>query len=127
MREYDFLQKCSYGIVSGFQSDIRPYVMASDIFVFPSYREGFPNVVMQASCLKIPVIVSDINGCNEIIQHETTGLIVKPKDSEQLYSSMASLARDKNKQRKFGEAAREYVVDHFDQRHIWNELLKEYN
>ena len=51
----------------GRQSDVRPYLAASDIFVFPSYREGFPNVVLEAGALGLPSIVTDINGSNEII------------------------------------------------------------
>jgi glycosyltransferase involved in cell wall biosynthesis len=124
--DYAFLHNHSNVILAGFQSDVRPWILASDVFVFPSYREGFPNVVLQASCLKVPCIVSDINGCNEIIQHEQTGLIVKPKDSDQLYEAMLSLVLDKNKQLLFGEASRRYVVANFDQQFVWGELLKEY-
>jgi glycosyltransferase involved in cell wall biosynthesis len=78
--DYKFLHENPQIVLAGFQSDVRPWIMASDIFVFPSYREGFPNVVMQASCLEVACVVSDINGCNEIIRHESTGLIGKPKD-----------------------------------------------
>ena len=51
----------------GFQNDVRPYFAVSNSLVFPSYREGFPNVVLQAGAMKLPSIVSNINGCNEII------------------------------------------------------------
>ena len=54
-------------VFTGWQDDIRPYLAASDIFVFPSYREGFPNVVLQAGAMGLPCIVTDINGSNEII------------------------------------------------------------
>ena len=54
----------------GFKEDIRPYLAASNCLVLPSYREGFPNVVLQAGCMEIPSIVTNINGCNEIITHE---------------------------------------------------------
>src|SRR5690606_3688886 len=54
-------------IAVGFQKDVRPYFAVSQALVFPSYREGFPNVVMQAGAMGLPGIVSDINGCNEII------------------------------------------------------------
>ncbi len=123
---YAYLHNSSDVILTGFQNDIRPYLLASDVFVFPSYREGFPNVVMQASCLKIPSIVSDINGCNEIIQTGNTGLIVNPKDSTSLLNAMSVLAADKEKQRIFGEAARRYVVENFDQQYIWHQLKQEY-
>src|SRR5690606_28157874 len=51
----------------GWQSDVRPYLAIANALVFPSYREGFPNVVMQAGAMGLPSIVTDINGCNEII------------------------------------------------------------
>jgi glycosyltransferase involved in cell wall biosynthesis len=53
----------------GYQKDVRPYLAISDVLTFPSYREGFPNVVMQAGAMGLPCIVTDINGCNEIIEH----------------------------------------------------------
>lgn len=113
-------------ILAGFQHDVRPWIMASDVFVFPSYREGFPNAVMQAACLEIPCIVSDINGCNEIIEHDETGIVVPAKDADNLYTAMHVLAHDKTKRISFGQKSREYVVKNFDQHYVWGELLKEY-
>jgi glycosyltransferase involved in cell wall biosynthesis len=113
-------------IAAGFQNDVRPYIAASDIFVFPSYREGFPNVVMQACCLDVPCIVSDINGCNEIIAHHETGLIIKPKDVEGLYDAMLLLTENDSLRKEFGEKSRRFVVENFDQGFVWGELLKEY-
>ncbi|RRN76523.1 glycosyltransferase family 1 protein, partial [Pseudoxanthomonas sp. SGD-10] len=63
-------------IAAGFQKDVRPFFVMSDALVFPSYREGFPNVVMQAGAMDLPAIVSDINGCNEIIEEGVNGLII---------------------------------------------------
>ena len=59
-------------IYAGFQTDVRPYFATSNALVFPSYREGFPNVVMQAGAMGLPSIVTDINGCNEIIHLMST-------------------------------------------------------
>jgi glycosyltransferase involved in cell wall biosynthesis len=113
-------------IVAGFQRDVRPWLMASDIFVFPSYREGFPNVVMQACLLQIPCIVSDINGCNEIIKHEATGLIVPPKDIASLTEAIVSLLKDKNKRNQFSVSARDFVLKNFKREYVWEEIRKEY-
>jgi glycosyltransferase involved in cell wall biosynthesis len=125
--DLDFLQTHKQVIMPGFQPDVRPWLLASDVFVFPSYREGFPNVVMQACCLEVPCIVSDINGCNEIIQHEKTGLIVPPKNEEALYTAMTRLMSDTSLRKEFGVRSREFVVNNFDQRYVWRELLREYN
>lgn len=58
---------------------MRPWLAASDVLVFPSYREGFPNVVIEAGAMDLPSIVSDINGCNEIIVDGENGIIVPSK------------------------------------------------
>jgi glycosyltransferase involved in cell wall biosynthesis len=122
-----FLQTDSRVILAGFQHDVRPWMMASDVFVFPSYREGFPNVVMQAACLELPVIASDINGCNEILQHEQTGLLVPVKNTEALHTTMLELASNSAKRKKLAEQSRAFVVNHFERKYVWSELLKEYN
>jgi glycosyltransferase involved in cell wall biosynthesis len=100
--------------------------MTSDVFVFPSYREGFPNVVMQSCCLNVPCIVSNINGCNEIIQHEQTGIIVPVKNAEAVYQAMVTLMENTTLRQSYSQAAREYIVANFDQQFVWKELLNEY-
>ena len=59
----------------GYQNDVRPFLVAADVLVFPSYREGFPNVVLQAGAMSVPAIVTNINGCNEIIKEDFNGKI----------------------------------------------------
>lgn len=123
---YDFAMEDERVIFAGFQADIRPWIMASDVFVFPSYREGFPNVVMQASLLKVPCIVSDINGCNEIVRDGITGIIVPPKKVDALVKSMKELILDDARRKGYGVAARNFVATHFKREFIWQELRKEY-
>jgi glycosyltransferase involved in cell wall biosynthesis len=113
-------------IALGHINDVRPLLLASDVFVFPSYREGFPNVVLQAGCMGCACIVSDINGCNEIINHEKTGLIVKSKNATALESAMLRLGTNASLRKTLSENARAYVAGHFDQKFIWQELLNEY-
>jgi glycosyltransferase involved in cell wall biosynthesis len=124
--DFDFLHTCDRVILAGFQPDVRPWIIASDVFVFPSYREGFPNVVMQAACLEVPCIVSDINGSNEIITNDERGIIVRPKNAEDVCNAMSKLAADVSARRNFSMAARNYVVGNFDQKYVWGELKKEY-
>jgi glycosyltransferase involved in cell wall biosynthesis len=114
-------------ITAGFQKDIRPFLAASDIFVFPSYREGFPNVVLQASCMRLPCIVTDINGCNELITDGENGLIVPPKDAEALENAMHTLAEHSELREAYGKEARERVVADYEQAAIWEQLYEEYN
>ena len=110
----------------GFQKDVRPFFAMSDVFVFPSYREGFPNVVMQAGAMELPSIVTNINGSNEIIEDGINGLIIPVKDEAALYNKMELLLTDKELRTKLANPARQMIVDRFEQKFVWNELLKEY-
>jgi glycosyltransferase involved in cell wall biosynthesis len=109
-----------------FQNDIRPYLAISNALVFPSYREGFPNVPMQAGCFNLPAIVTDINGCNEIIVHGENGLIIPPKNTEALRQAMFTLHLDAGLYNNLKANARRMVVDRYEQKYFWNLLLKEY-
>jgi len=122
----DFIQHNPQVIAAGYQNDVRPWMVASDVFVFPSYREGFPNVVMQAACLEVPCIVSDINGCNEIIEDQVNGLIVPAKDAKALYEAMQAMMEDHEKRESFAKKSREFVSQNFDQQFVWGQLLAEY-
>ena len=110
----------------GFQQDVRPFFAISDALAFPSYREGFPNVVMQAGAMGLPSIVSDINGCNEIIVEGENGLIIPSKNVEKLKEKMLTLARDKNLYTKLKENSRRMIESRYEQSVVWNALLEEY-
>ena len=110
----------------GFQQDVRSFFAIADALIFPSYREGFPNVVMQAGAMGLPSIVSDINGCNEIIVEGENGLIIPPKNVEKLKEKMLTLARDKNLYTKLKENSRRMIESRYEQSVVWNALLEEY-
>jgi glycosyltransferase involved in cell wall biosynthesis len=111
---------------AGFQQDVRPYFAIADALVFPSYREGFPNVVLQAGAMGLPSIVSDINGCNEIIKEEENGLIISVKDSEAIYKAMKRVLEDSVLKNKLQNNARNMITELYEQKVVWNALLKEY-
>ena len=98
----------------------------ANVLVFPSYREGFPNVVMQAGAMGLPSIVSDINGCNEIIKNNINGIIVPVKNNTILQQSMEKLLLEKGLYLKLKENARVQIESKYDQKFIWNEILEEY-
>jgi glycosyltransferase involved in cell wall biosynthesis len=113
-------------ISTGFQEDVRPYFSISEALVFPSYREGFPNVVMQAGAMGLPSIVTDINGCNEIVKDAVNGLIIPPKDTELLQKSMELLMSDNALYKKLQSNARIMIVERYEQRIVWEAILEEY-
>lgn len=109
----------------GWQNDIRPFLAASDVFVFPSYREGFPNVVLQAGAMGLPSIVTDINGSNEIITEGVNGSIIPSQDEEALYKAMEKLL-DTEERRKLAQQARPQIANRYERKALWKELLKFY-
>lgn len=110
----------------GFQKDVRSYFAISDCLVFPSYREGFPNVVMQAGAMGLPSIVSNINGCNEIIIEGENGMIIPVKDSEAIKSAMLKMIEDKEFYFKLKENSRSMIRSRYEQSVVWDALLQEY-
>jgi len=110
----------------GFQKDVRPYFAISNALVFPSYREGFPNVVMQAGAMELPSIVSDINGCNEIIIEGKNGTIIPVKNSEAVLKAMQQLLEDKEYYHQLKLNARPMIQFRYEQQVVWNALLEEY-
>lgn len=110
----------------GWQQDVRPYFSISDILTFPSYREGFPNGVMQAASMGIASVVSDINGCNEIIIDGVNGKIIPVKNSVALYNSMEILINQPLLLEKLSGNARKSICENYERQYVWEELLKEY-
>jgi len=110
----------------GYQSDIRPFLAASDALVFPSYREGFPNVVMQAGAMGLASIVTDINGCNEIIIDGKNGVIIPPKNEEALYQAMKNFVSNPEKVGQMAANARPMIASRYEQKMVWEALLEEY-
>ncbi len=114
-------------IHAGYQDDVRPFLAASQVLAFPSYREGLPNVPMQAGCLNIPSIVTNINGCNEIIENGINGLLIEPKNVIELYGAMKQMITDETLYNKCKQNARSIIVNKYDQQHLWNLILDEYH
>ena len=111
---------------AGYQNDVRPFLVASDVAVLPSYREGFPNVVIQAGAMGLAQIVTDINGCNEVVVDGRNGLIVPKQNEEALYEAMRRLTTDRELTARMAVSAREMVATRFRQQDVWDELLKMY-
>lgn len=110
----------------GWQDDVRPYFAISDILIFPSYREGFPNVVLQAGAMGLVSIVSDINGCNEIIEEGINGMIIPVKNSQAIENAIESLMKNPEKTAQMKSVARQKIVSRYDQEMVWEAILQEY-
>lgn len=116
----------------GSQKDVRPYYEESDALVFPSYREGFPNVVLEAGAMELPSIVTDINGSREIIEEGVNGVIVPPRDENALYETMEDMVTHPEKVSKMSAKSRPMIAARYEQsfvrmnlKHFYSELFME--
>ena len=111
----------------GKQADIRPYLLAADSMVFPSYREGFGMVLIEAAAMGIPAISSNIIGCNEIIIDGINGKLIPSKSIDSLYKEMEWFYKHKDTViKEMKNRARELVESRYEQKKVWSLLLAEY-
>lgn len=106
-------------------SIIEQYYALMDVFVLPSYREGFPTSVLEASSMKIPIITTKVTGCIDSIKENTTGIFVK-HDANQIKDAIMRLYSNQALRIDMGEKGREYVVNYFKQELVWGEIEKLY-
>ncbi len=109
----------------GSQRDVRPFYAAANALVFPSYREGFPNVVLEAGAMGLPSIVTDINGSREIIIEGRNGTIVPPRDEEALYQAMRHWVTHREEVAQMAAEARPLVASRYEQGYV-RQCLKEF-
>ena len=110
----------------GNQSDVRPWLAASDALVFPSYREGFPNVVIEAGALDLPSIVTDINGSREIIVHGKNGVIVPPRNAQALLQAMTQFVQNPQATQAMAANARQMIASRFEKSFVEQCLIDYY-
>lgn len=111
----------------GAQPDVRPFMAFSQVFVLPSYREGFGVVLMEAGALGLPCITTDIIGCNEIIQDGINGKIIPPRDENALYKAMKWFYEHRDDEvKEMALQARPLIMERYEQHRVWAALLDEY-
>lgn len=113
-------------IVAGFQNDIRPFYKLMNLFVFPSYREGFGISLMEAAAMGVPAISSDIIGCNEIIQNEINGYLITPKDKKALLEKMLFCLKHKHEAEEMSLITRKIILSKFEQNELWSKMIASY-
>lgn len=111
----------------GYKKDVRPFLLAADALVFPSYREGFPRVPLEAGSMGLPSIVTDINGCNEIIVEGENGIIIPPRDTNSLYAAMLRFIDRPDETKVMASKARQMIKEKYEHEEVINALLEMYN
>lgn len=98
---------------TGFVHDTAPYYRAMDMLVLPTWREGFPNVVLEAAATGIPVVTTESTGARDSILPEVTGLIIPPGFPDAIYEAVMKLIRDPERRRRMGRAGRAWILEHY--------------
>jgi len=103
------------------------YMVCCDIFVLPSWREGFGLVNIEANSVGVPVITTDIIGCKDSIENGKTGILVESKNKDELIKALEYLIKNTQKRIDMGQNGIKRVEMLYDRNAIWDELLNEYN
>ena len=103
--------------------DVRPYFALMNVHVLPSLREGFPNVVLEASAMGLPTVATDATGAIDSVRDGETGLIVKTQDPRGLADAVKSLLCDPSRASQYGVAARDWVIADFEPESVVRSLL----
>jgi glycosyltransferase involved in cell wall biosynthesis len=110
----------------GLQRDMPPWYAAMDVLALPSYREGFPRTLLEASAMELPVVASAIRGCREAVLPRETGLLVRPAHPGDLRSALDTLVGDAPRCRALGRAARIRARALFDERAVFDRIALAY-
>ncbi len=103
---------------TGFVADTAQYYRAMDVMVLPTWREGFPNAILEAAATGIPVVTTECTGARDAVVAEVTGLLVPPGYPEAIYESVIKLLRDPERRLRMGRAARAWVTEHYSEERV---------
>lgn len=113
METEEVIRENSHIHAVGRQSDVRPYLAASDAFVLPSYREGVGMVLLEANAMGVPCIASDIIGCNDVVTVGVNGELVQPRNVESLYQKMKEWVEHHERVAELAKGCRNYVCSRY--------------
>lgn len=123
IRYLEALQRDNRVVCVGRQEDLRPFYAQMDTLLLPSYREGFPNVVMEAAACAVPAIVSDATGAVDSVRHGETGLVTTVKSATELAAAMSAVLENPTEARTMGMRAREWMATEFEPSKVVASLL----
>ena len=112
---------------AGFCANIPQVLAAVDLLVLPTYREGFPNVLLEAAAMALPVVATEIPGCVDAVRHGVTGTLVPPRDPQALAKAIEQYVNDPDLRHRHGYDARKRVLEEFRSEPIWEFIYEEYD
>lgn len=110
----------------GMRTDVESVYAGLDIFVLPSYREGYPRVAMEAAAMGLPVVATDVRGCRQVVEDGLTGMLIPPRDSDALAAAIKALGTNETLRLRMGAAARIRAERLFDEQQIVDIVLETY-
>lgn len=111
---------------TGFETNMPPLYSAMDVVALPTYREGFPNVALEAAAMGLPIVATSVLGCVDAVQDGVTGMLVQPRDPVGLAAGLRSYLADPSRRATQGAAARRRVLADFRREAIWKAIAGEY-
>lgn len=113
-------------IHTGFVHDTSRFYRAMDVLVLPSWREGFPNAVLEAAASGVPAVATNCTGSCDAVVPGVTGLLVPPGEPEAIYEAVATMVRDPDLRQEMGKAARAWAVENYDSRRVLGQAVRFY-
>jgi glycosyltransferase involved in cell wall biosynthesis len=110
----------------GFSENIPEWLTAMDIFVLPSYREGFPRTLCEAFAMGTPAVATRIRGCRELIHDGDNGLLVEPRNEVSLYRAVESLIDSASLRRRLSDHARKHATNNLNEQIIIEKIIRVY-
>ena len=111
----------------GLRDDVEQLYSAMDLYVLASFREGFPRSAMEAAAMGLPLVVTNIRGCRQVVDDGVNGVLVKVRDSNALTGAIMALARDPLLRQRMGQASTEKAKREFDQQRVIDITLEVYD
>lgn len=112
--------------LTGIVYNTAPVYAAMDILTLPTYREGLPNVPLEAAAMELPVVATLIPGCIDAVQNGVTGTLVPPRNAEALADAIRMYLNDSELRRQHGQVGRDRILQEFRQEAIWEAVYQEY-
>jgi glycosyltransferase involved in cell wall biosynthesis len=105
--------------------DVRPYIANAGCVVLPSYREGVPRTLMEASAMGRPIVATNVPGCREVVEDGVTGLLCEVRNATSLTGKLEQMIEMSDEERRtMGERGRAKVIAEFDEAAVVAHYLK---
>jgi glycosyltransferase involved in cell wall biosynthesis len=110
----------------GFRRDLPELYRAMDVLALPTYREGFPNVLLEAQSMRVPVVSTRVEGCLDAVEDGVTGQLVPARDATALERAILTYLRDPALRARHGAAGRQRILELFERERLWQALFERY-